>query len=71
MQSQTIFGPTLAGLRRAARVETAALSNRLESGYLARFSNDATDLAADHFAGPSVASLDANKNLLALRDGAD
>lgn len=71
MQSQTIFGPTLAGLRRAARVETAALSNTLESGYLARFSNDATDLAADHFAGPSVASLDANKNLMALRDGGD
>jgi uncharacterized protein YcbK (DUF882 family) len=74
MQSQTIFGPTLAGLRRAARVETAALSNRLESGYLARFGADATELAADHFAGPSVASLDSDKTLIfgdssALRDG--
>jgi uncharacterized protein YcbK (DUF882 family) len=74
MESQTIFGPTLAGLRRAARVETAALSNSLESGYLARFGTDATELAADHFAGPSVASLDSDKTLMvgdasALRPG--
>jgi uncharacterized protein YcbK (DUF882 family) len=68
MESQTIFGPTLAGLRRAARVETAALSNTLESGYLARFGADATDLAANHFAGPSVASLDADKTLMAAVD---
>jgi uncharacterized protein YcbK (DUF882 family) len=64
MESQTIFGPTLAGLRRAARVEAAALSDTLESGYLARFGADATELAADHFAGPSVASLDSDKTLV-------
>ena len=68
MESQTIFGPTLAGLRRAARVETAALSNRLASGYLARFGADATVLAADHFSGPSVASLDADKTLMVAVD---
>ncbi len=68
MESQTIFGPTLSGLRRAARIETAALSNTLESGYLARFGVDATDLAADHFSGPSVASLDADKTLMAAVD---
>lgn len=68
MESQTIFGPTLAGLRRAARVETAALSNTLASGYLARFGADATVLAADHFSGPSVASLDADKTLMAAAD---
>jgi hypothetical protein len=68
MESQTIFGPTLAGLRRAARVETAALSNTLASGYLARFGADATVLAADHFSGPSVASLDTDKTLMAAAD---
>ncbi|HLH10983.1 MAG TPA: DUF882 domain-containing protein [Methylovirgula sp.] len=64
MESQTIFGPTLAGIRRAARVETAALSNKLESDYVARFGDAATDLAADHFEGPSVASLDTDKDRL-------
>ncbi len=64
LQSQTIFGPTLAGLRRAARVETAALSGRLEDGYLAQFGIAATDLASDRFAGPSVASLDTEKQLM-------
>lgn len=68
MESQTIFGPTLAGLRKAARVETAALSSRLESGYLARFGVDATDLAADHFSGPSVASLEADTKLMVFVD---
>jgi uncharacterized protein YcbK (DUF882 family) len=68
MESQTIFGPTLAGLRKAARVETAALSERLESGYLARFGVEATDLAADRFSGPSVASLDADTKLMVFVD---
>jgi uncharacterized protein YcbK (DUF882 family) len=71
MESQTIFGPTLAGLRRAARVETVALSGSLEDGYLARFGVEATDLALDHFAGPSVASLDTEKQLMVLVDSAD
>jgi uncharacterized protein YcbK (DUF882 family) len=71
MESQTIFGPTLAGLRRAARVETVALSGSLEDGYLARFGTEATDLASDHFAGPSVASLDTEKQLMVLVDSAD
>ncbi len=62
MESQTIFGPTLTGLRTAARVETAALSDRLESSYLTRFSIAATDLSTDHFSGPSVASIGADKS---------
>jgi len=64
IESQTIFGPTLTGLRRAARVETAALSSKLESDYLERFGVAATDLPVDHFSGPSVAGLSGDRNLL-------
>jgi uncharacterized protein YcbK (DUF882 family) len=71
MKSQTIFGPTLTGLRRAAQVETAALSSSLEDGYLARFGVEATDLAANRFAGPSVASLDTEKQLMVLVASSD
>lgn len=68
MESQTIFGPTFTGLRQAARIETAELSSALESGYLSRFGIEATDLAADRFSGPSVASLDSDKTLTAFVD---
>ncbi len=63
LQSQTIFGPTLTGLRRAARLETAALSGSLEDGYLSRFGDGATDLTFDRFSGPAVASLDTAKQV--------
>jgi uncharacterized protein YcbK (DUF882 family) len=68
MDSQTIFGPTLAGLRRAARVETAALSSKLASSYLARFSVAATNLSTGQFSGPSVVAFDADKTRMVLVD---
>ena len=49
LASATIFGPTLAGLRSAARAENSALLVHPSAGYLARFENSATALSADHF----------------------
>ncbi|MHB8883992.1 MAG: DUF882 domain-containing protein [Methylovirgula sp.] len=57
LEKQTILSPTLTGLRRAARIETAALSQKLTVGYLARFTTVATNLPTDHFSGPAVVGL--------------
>jgi hypothetical protein len=48
LASATIFGPTVAGLRSAARVETATLLN-VPARYSTRFSHMAAALPADHF----------------------
>lgn len=64
LASATIFGPTLTGLRSAARVENSALSGRPAAGYLARFDSSATALSADHFGGPSVAALSQDRHLV-------
>jgi len=48
LASATIFGPTAAGLRSAARVETAALLD-VPPGYSTHFSHLAAALPADHF----------------------
>lgn len=53
LASATIFGPTITGLRSAARVETAALIDRMSVGYSTRFSRVATTLPADHFGSQS------------------
>jgi hypothetical protein len=57
LEHQTVMSPTLTGLRRAGQIETAALSQKLAAGYLARFANIATNLPTDHFAGPAVVGL--------------
>ena len=57
LASATIFGPTLAGLRSAARVENSALSGHPSAGYVARFDGAMPALSADHFGNPSVAAL--------------
>lgn len=66
LASATIFGPTLAGLRSAARAENSALSVRPSAAYLARFENSATALSADHFRGPSVAALSRDSHLVLM-----
>ncbi len=57
LENETIMSPALTGLRRAARIETAELSQKLAAGYLARFSAVATDLPTDRFSGPAVVGL--------------
>ena len=57
LDSEMMLSPTLTGLRRAGRIETAALSQRLAAGYLSRFSTVATNLATDRFVGPAVVGL--------------
>ncbi len=57
LENESIMSPTLTGLRRAARVETAALSQKLAAGYLARFTKVATNLPTDRFSGPAVVGL--------------
>lgn len=57
LENETILSPTLTGLRRAARVETAALSQKLAAGYLARFTTVATNLPTNRFSGPAVVGL--------------
>ena len=52
LASVTIFGPTVAGLRSAARVETAALLD-VPAGYSTHFSRMAAALPADHFGSPA------------------
>jgi uncharacterized protein YcbK (DUF882 family) len=69
LASATIFGPTLAGLRSAARVEARALSNRPSTGYLARFEGSATALSAEHFGGPAVVAFNQDRHLVFM-DGA-
>lgn len=64
LAKETIMSPTLTGLRQAARIETAALSQKLAAGYLARFGAVATDLRTDRFAGPAVVGLRAGKSRL-------
>ena len=71
LEKHTILSPTLTGLRRAARIETAALSQKLTAGYLARFTTVATNLPTDHFSGPAVVGLRAaEKRRLLYVDGA-
>lgn len=65
IETQTIFGPTLAGLRKAARIQSAALSNKLVSGYVAQFGMAATDLATNRFSGPAVAALESDTKQMA------
>lgn len=61
LASATIFGPTLTGLRSAARVEMSAFLDRPLPGSLSRFSGGAGTLAADHFSGaPVVARQDSS-----------
>jgi len=57
LQHEMILAPNLTGLRRAGRIETAALSQKLAAGYLARFSTLATSLPTDRFVGPAVVGL--------------
>ena len=57
IENQMILSPTLTGLRRAARIETAALSQKLTAGYLARFTTVATNLPTNRFSGPAVVGL--------------
>lgn len=57
LENEMILSPTLTGLRRAARVETAALSQKLAAGYLVRFAALATNLPTDRFSGPAVVGL--------------
>jgi uncharacterized protein YcbK (DUF882 family) len=65
-----MLSPTLTGLRRAGRIETAALSQKLAAGYLARFSMVATDLSTTRFAGPAVVGLRAaDKSRMVFVDG--
>lgn len=52
-----MLSPTLTGLRRAGQIETAALSQKLAAGYLARFGKVASNLPTDHFVGPAVVGL--------------
>lgn len=51
------LAPKLTGLRQAARSETAALSQKLAAGYLARFSKVASNLPTDRFSGPAIVGL--------------
>jgi len=51
------LAPKLTGLRQAARLQTAALSQKLAAGYLARFSTVASNLPTDHFSGPAIIGL--------------
>jgi uncharacterized protein YcbK (DUF882 family) len=64
LASATIFGPTLVGLRSAARVEASALSNRPSAGYLARFEGSVTALSAEHFGGPAVVAFNQDRHLV-------
>ncbi len=56
LASATIFGPTLAGLRSAARVETAALSDHVAGDTLAHFGRTATAFPSDRFGGAIASS---------------
>ncbi len=69
LENEMVLAPTLTGLRRAARIETAALSKQLAAGYLARFGTVATNLPTDRFVGPAVAGLRSGRNRLVLVDG--
>lgn len=69
LENEMMLAPTLTGLRRAARIETAALSKKLAAGYLARFGSVATNLPTDRFVGPAVAGLRSGRNRLVLVDG--
>lgn len=57
LEHDTMMSPTLTGLRRAGAIETAALSQKLAAGYMARFSKVASNLPTDHFTGPAVVGL--------------
>lgn len=57
LDQRILLSPTLTGLRPAGRIETAALSQKLAAGYLARFSRLATNLPTDRFSGPAIVGL--------------
>jgi uncharacterized protein YcbK (DUF882 family) len=67
LASATIFGPTVAGLRSAARVETATLLD-VPAGYSTRFSHVAAALPADHF-GSVVPSRESALALVDTKSG--
>jgi len=55
--SQSVLGPSLYGLRAAARLPSGTLSNGLTANYVARFARAATDLDTTHFSGAAVQPL--------------
>jgi len=57
MTTQTVLGPSIAGIRQAARVSSDALSSRSTAGYAAHFARVASTLDARHFAGSALEPL--------------
>jgi uncharacterized protein YcbK (DUF882 family) len=71
IEHDVVLAPTLTGLRQAARMQTAALSQKLAAGYLARFSTVASNLPTDHFSGPAIIGLrNADRRRMVFVDGA-
>jgi uncharacterized protein YcbK (DUF882 family) len=64
MPTQSVLGPSLSGLRAAARTQPGTLSNTLTANYVARFASTASDLDTAHFSGPAVQSLPSAKDAL-------
>jgi uncharacterized protein YcbK (DUF882 family) len=64
MPTQSVLGPSLSGLRAAARIEPGTLSNSLSANYVARFASAATDLDTAHFSGPAVQPVPAARDAL-------
>jgi len=64
--SQSVLGPSLSGLRAAARIQAGTLSNGLSANYVARFASTATDLDTAHFSGAAVQPLPSARDSLQL-----
>ncbi len=62
--TQSVLGPSLSGLRAAARIQPGTLSNGLSANYVARFASTATDLDTSHFSGAAVQPLPSARDAL-------
>jgi uncharacterized protein YcbK (DUF882 family) len=69
LASATIFGPTLTGLRSAARVEASALLDHPSAGYLSHFDSAVGSLETDRFSDAPVTAALRQDSDLALIDG--
>jgi hypothetical protein len=55
--AQSLFGQSLTGLRRAARIIPDLLSNRTSADYVSSFGTTASDLDTAHFSGAAAKPL--------------
>jgi hypothetical protein len=62
--TQSVLGPSLYGLRAAAKIQPGTLSKNLSANYVARFASAATDLDTSHFSGAAVQPVASAKDAL-------